>query len=1792
MTPQKDDSKPPTSKSGEFAPLQGPTAFEISPDLFKAVRARFKLTESQSRVYIALLVMRQLTPDEISRYSGVTFVKVQTVLEMLKKRELVKPLPGVVTRYQAYAPYRELSAEVKAFTKETQASWKELQKLQNKTMDKIHHELQSMTRQTKTAVDNLERQGIALSEAAMATNIVLNNVAENLQKSLTNLSTSTVDGFSKSITTLQQSLKKSIAEGVSQIDETQNLALADVNKGLEAHEEEAEQWLTTIAGRLLDQSDTLTQQIKTHLEEANSLQKRNIDSSVKTLTTEITSEKEGISEIAEETTATINTNLETFTQETQEDINTLQKEIKQILFKQNKDAKSQIRETWTQRTQSIDEMLSRIEKLLQKETRRQQKNSDKIAADMDSIIKVARENLTQITETLIQDLQKSLETGSQEYKRLQKEVESTISQWPPTALPFSQFSKIQSDLNTLTEQVKTDHERLLEAASEGLGVEMRDTYLAQLLELNTLSQTLIKDLKKQKTTLPGNFESIANQVGTRLKRRLTTILNTANAFLSDFQSKIALQEEQTRTFCKRTENLLKQQIGIVLNTLATTEEQIGQYAEERINRTRDSVKQAAQENIAKATKRQKDIERQLQAFQAALKKMTKETSSELRQEFTQLQNIIKQYSEGIENTADRLREEQAIKINTATTGYSLSSKKIQKKRNNAVNRALRSHSTQLIKRDQKIITGLAISLQEVIPEYALAALNKYQNTIDENQAILETQAMTTAKSTLNEHVTPKQLEIINTSLTKALGAQLNAITATIQDFITTQNTQFQKQSDSALSQTRKEVTKIQNQQTIQIKDQFEKEFKTQINAIFRNCKARLTRQTNRESQIDELFQATTSQILKLPTTLKRESKVVRTKIRQELETILIEFGKQLKNQTLRDKQITAILKSTQDKLTQFPQELLSKTLAQNLNSQVNNFESSLMKFQSLLGNKLKAYGESINTETQSFHKKLLKVNYAKGLETALSKILKNATSSAIKTYQDTLIINREELENQAQSAFQTILENRLQNQLQRTLQEYLTTEAPEIKPLLDKFKTKLNETIDIYDNEAKTLVDKHWLPLTQIIDEYTNTVVSNLNALSTASGTAVDQATVNVTTSLTNYSDDANNLLTATAQAFDREKTGFNEQIIQGINEMQEDCLAQLQETQTLLEVLGNDITAQKNTSSQKMETMTGKIESLTLANLAAIRETADSFVESLQRELEEQEERVENLRKSIHDMILQQSTNVIDTLTGIQTKLEEFTQNQIPKAQNIIEEIGLTCAEKIDEQRAAIDKHLDTYTNALSEETENYITNLQEEIVQLQTVASKLVEKVKLTGATIDTELQQAIEVNRVQKLTAIDEMQNSLSKEVTTTFQNFVEYINTSQTKLLSTLTQEAEEGKEALDLSNTQIDTALDEILDQTEFKSTEINQNLQTSLTSKTGTFATQIQTNLSSISDKVNTTSEQLIQKLTSMFTDSQTELNRILSETSQVIEEDNLKARTGFGQEIEKTLQSFKQTIDLTKTRLIRAIQDSLRHIRETMHTFEESASIDVQQKNETLIATTKQIIDTAKESLVTQTQQTGRRISQTLSKERQTLKTEYQTLAKEITTRAKTAETTSINTLQLFSQKTEPILDRLRNQATSTENILTGLWETLLSLEPSEAERTWRIVSCEGIQNHLLDMFRRVSNTITLVYPSFDEVPVVELSKVQPQTRIHVITTLDGEKQRTNARKLLQQGNIRIWNNPNMEFYGGSRDGEEVLIAPTYGNQGETVAVVSDQPSYIALFNQTLGPRWISASEEILLRK
>lgn len=1794
MTPQEGNSNPPPAPEREktSAP-QCPAPIEISPDLLLALQVKFKLSESQSRLYTALLIMGGLTRGEISLYSGVPLVNVESTIAELVKKQLVKPLPGVVARYRAFAPYKELANEVQAFSKETRASWNELQKLQNKTIDEIHDELQSMTRQIRSSLDNLnERQGIALNEAAMATNIVLSNVSENLQKALTNLSASSREELSNQTITLQQSLKQTSGAGKNQFEDTQKLALDDANKAMEAHREETEQWTTTIADRVLNQADTCTQQVKSHLEDANSVYQRSVDSTLKTLTAGITTQKEGTSEISDETAIDLTNRIDTYSQEAQQALTTFQADTEKTLSKSLQDINTQIRDVWTRRMQALNETIIQMEKALKKDSRRLTQRANKAATEMETTINASRRTSVQITNSLFQELQKSLDTISRGFQGLHKEASTTIAQWPPSALTFNQFSKIKSDLATLTEQVKLEHEQTLEAASEGLGIEMRDAYLAHLLEIRTLLQLIIKNLTATKTTLKKNFKSMGSQIGRRLKRRLTTVQKTTESFLTDFQSKIALQEEQSRTLSKRVQKLVNQERNVVLVSLKTTKDQIGQYAQDRIRQTQKAIKQAAAENINKATKTQQIVDKQLRTFKAALNKITKASTSELQKQFSQLENIVKQYSDGVETTANRLRQEQIAKAETAIAEFEPSITEIQNKREAAIAKAIQSHSTQLSNRDQKVINGLTTSLSEIIPPIAFAALDGYKTTLKSKQTPLETQAAKTAQLAGRKQVTKTALKRINKKIIKSVKTQLDMLLTAFQDFAAKHHAAFNKQSDTLFKNTREEFNTIRDEQTQKLIELISGEFSAQITANLRNCKTKVSRQTRREKQIDTLFQKTMNRVLALPKTLlPTEKKTLRDKLTNELTFILEEFREKLRNQTDREPQISTIFEDTFSTLQQLPQELLPGLVEQHLNSQVITPQSILVDYQSDFEKQQRDYAKTITTKIRSLHEQLLHANYSNALKITLTNLVKKGSSTAVENYQTNLTNRYVDLEIQANTAFQNSLNKRLRTQLSEKLRDFQDTQAPSVTSTIQALETKLSEALEKYDTRAKTRVNRYWLPITKIMDDYSSNVAANLSALNTAIFSAVDQATLNVTTTLANFEDDAGNLLTATAQAFEREKTGFNEQLTQGINEMQEDCLAQLNETETLLEGLFEDISAQEMTLTQKMETVSDEIETTTDSNLSAIRQTADKFVESVQNESESQTKRVEDLVENMRDLMREQSTNVIATISEIQTQLKDFDQNQITNAQGTIENIGQTCALKIDEQRSAIDKHLGNFATTLLDETEDYVSTLQQELIQLQTVASKLVENIGNTSDTINTESSKLLEMNKVNLLTAIDDQQASLSKESSTVFQSFVEQLSTIHNQLIDQLTQIAEEGKEGSVQTSEQIEMALEETKNKIISKGAEIIQAQQSSLITHTNTLSDQLREKLSALSNSVNATLEQLIELSTSTLSGSQRELSKIVSDTSQAIEEDNEKLKTAFGQDIEQSLQSHAKSLDLIKTRLARATQDNIRHTNEVMQQFEETALTDINQRISNILAAVQQITDTAEEGLVTQTQQTGRRISQTLSKERQTLKIEYQTLAKEITSKAKSAETTSVNTLHLFSSKTEPILDRLRNQASGTEKTLIGLWETLSTLQPSEAERTWRIVTCEGIQNHLLEMFRRVNETVTLVYPSFEEVPIDELSKVRPESRVHIITTLDGEKHRTSVKKLLQQGNIRIWDNPDMKFYGGSRDGEEVLIAPTAVDKGEIVAVVSDQASYISLFNRTLGPRWISASQEIRLQ-
>ena len=1505
MTPKESEQNPTKSPPKESTALQCPLPYEASPELLKTMQARFKLTEAQSRVYSALLIMGQLTQDEISLYSGVSFTKVPTIVKVLQEKQFISALPGVVSRFRAYAPYKELATEVQHFTKEAEASWKQLQQIQDKTVSDFQAQLQSMLRQMKTTLENLnERQGIALNEASMATNIELGNVAKNLQNSLSKLSGTSVDEFSSQTAELQEALTQIIEAGIIQLEDTQKETVEDTETAIQSQQEEAEQWVTTLANRVIEQTNTVVQQSKTNLQDSNALYKRSSESGMTKAKAEITAQNEAISDLVEDTITTLSNTIQAFNQQVQQSTQAFQKEAENTLRTNLTSVDEQIQETWTTRSQTLDQVSTELAKVLRKDTRALKQTTEKMVASTDTQLKTSRKTAIQNINTLFQKLSNAVNTNSAAWQSIHKETEATVKQWPPKALEFEQFSKIQSEINELLEQTSVEHEKLLEAISSEFSIELRDTYLAQLLEMRSILQKLVKDLNAQQANLTKNFKGIASQVGKRLKRRLTTVRKLTESFITDFQAKIALQEEQNRTLTTRAQKLLNQEATNIVQVLENVEGQISQFMTTRTSQMEKAIKQAAKTNITKATGAQTVVDKQLQSFSAAVKKFIKSTIAALQQEIAQLENTVNQYSEGIGITAGTLREEQLLRIQTTTTEHPAALEALIVKRNRALSRALNKLSKELSKRDTQIISDLNMAFSEALPEYALSALAIYQKTLRETIAKLETEAYSTASSELESEVKTAVQQKINSLIDNAIKKQLDNATAEILTIVKTQKSNYSKQINPLFSKIQDELTTIQRQENEKLSQVITEALQETVVNTIQECKTKINRQTRRKKQIDKIIETTLEQI-KTTTSqvLGQGNKALATQLTEEIGNIFQEFNSQLRRQTSRGKQIRAIFGDTETSLTQVHQEILPQLFEKQLSKQTTALYAPVQECKTKLQQNYQAFSDNLLEDFKSLTSQSDPASETAILPAPISTVLKNTTNKVLAQVRSSLKDKRKEVETQASMVFNTALENTLAKQLLPKLKTLQKEQALPVKPILEKTATQLRSVSEKFDADANELLEKYWLPLTQIIDEYSTTTVGNLSALNTAIATSLDQASVNSSTSMTMFEDDINNLLTATTQAFNREKVGLQEQITLSITEMQEDSISQLQETKTLLETLNKEIMTQKASLSNKMDTMIADVE-LTTSNLGAIRETADAFVANVESELEQQEGRIDSLRKSVQNLIIDQSAAVIEGINEIEIKLAEFQQNQLQKAQTIVEEIGQSCTAKIDDQRQAIGSHLQTFASTLSNETEQYINNLQQEIVQLQTTATKLVENSAAERSVLDTELKNQIENHQVNLISSVEEQFSSVNKEISSTLSDFIEQVTGLQSSLLNYLSQWNEEGKTTLDSKGTEIKTIIDDTLNQTLTKSEELHQNQQSQTAEAIEQLTQKIQGALSSIDDKTTITFDSLVQSLTTNLTTIQNEINQLFMNTNTTIDEDVTKFNVNLGRDIDQTLQT------------------------------------------------------------------------------------------------------------------------------------------------------------------------------------------------------------------------------------------------------------------------------------------------
>ncbi|MFX1298112.1 MAG: hypothetical protein ACFFD2_25080, partial [Promethearchaeota archaeon] len=202
---------------------------------------------------------------------------------------------------------------------------------------------------------------------------------------------------------------------------------------------------------------------------------------------------------------------------------------------------------------------------------------------------------------------------------------------------------------------------------------------------------------------------------------------------------------------------------------------------------------------------------------------------------------------------------------------------------------------------------------------------------------------------------------------------------------------------------------------------------------------------------------------------------------------------------------------------------------------------------------------------------------------------------------------------------------------------------------------------------------------------------------------------------------------------------------------------------------------------------------------------------------------------------------------------------------------------------------------------------------------------------------------------------------------------------------------------------------------------------------------------------------------------------------------------------------------------------------------------------------------------------------------------TNANTLNENFATKSDETETIITNRLNTANDDMAKVFRESEARTLERSQLLRAVWKESMEVLPIQGELTWPIVTRKAIVEYVKDMLVRTKSTVSVIVPSFDDLPFDALMGT-PSTRRVIVATKILATQRDRVQKMLDKGNIQIRQRPESDIFACARDGEEILIAPIYeGIQPEEfVAIVSMQDGFAKQFHELMGPMWMSRAQKI----
>jgi sugar-specific transcriptional regulator TrmB len=1517
MTPQKADQQ---SGPVRGRAKTGIKASKTQQVLQETLQAQSDLSTSEAAVYTALLAMGQLTPYEASVYSNLPLAEAEPALEALVIKKLAKVMPGIVRRYLALGPYKAFAALVDEFHTQASTALQELQAQQQLVAKEIPGQLDGAALQLgKMLARNYQTNSKILGTAVTKLRAALVNLTHAQRKSLNDLSDSTANDFSSETAALQKSLSQNVDDGIRQLQDAYGVALEEPLKLITAHGQTSQQWLDSSKDCVLGHLDTCRTQLRAHLGNFTANLKETTETTAKSTRANAAAKLEIAHRQLQETETTLTSRIQAFGKKQRQSIDVWQKQQAQMIKQAVQTLGQNQRESLSQATRAIAQIRSDIDKTLNKENQRIAQDFERSTGEIVSITDDWGETATQIGDSLFLNLRTAISERVQGFLQLQKEIETTVSQWPPTGLTFAQLGKLKESLSKITQGAAKESGKLAKLTEKTISAELRDAPLELLTEQETLVQSLADSLAARALALTKNIDVTVSKLAKSIDTQSAAARKTFDTAAKALQDKLRQQERLGEDLRQKGKLTISEQATAVAGVLGAVGSKLRQFAETSIPARNEAVQDLTASCTAKIGDHAKVLGKHLNILEATLARYVNETNQSLQQKLDRLEGLVNQYAQDVETTATRLLDEQAAELQRTQASYHTILEKQLAKRDKQVTQTLQAPLDQVKKSQNDLLQPLQQAFDEAVTRYAQTALTDYHTTLT------------------NEHP------------------------------------------------------------------------------------------------------------------------------------------------ALHDHAATA-------------------------------FQTTLRKL----------------------------------IEQDSPAILAKQTIGGTQAVQDSI--------EQALFAVQ--------------------------------------DAIHESDSANEQLVERAFGDLGAAIQQYASTNLSNLTALNTAINNALEQEFNTLAAFVVSFEDRAKESLTRTMQTIKQEDQTLAESIGATQSQTSESWQTQLSQTRTLFDTLGQELVSQVATLARNTEAVTEDYDTAMNSGLAAFRGAGDALVQDLLKQTQLFAEQNQDLSQKGQTLIRQQATTAAEAVEATSNELGQFVKDRIPNAKETVQQVSGAYLASINDYQMTFEKQLKRLESEIAVACDDYVSTLQQELAQLQSEAAKMAEQVSETGQSLETTLNEQIEKSLTTYLTEIEQKGIQLHEEVSTAFSATLTSFGKIQGNLLSVLSQDIQNGKTTLEEAIARAGSTLEETIRGTSSQGETLVETFRKALAGAVEESATQMEATFATAHAAINTALDDAAETISQILARFQVEIDTNLAASAQSLSQETDNLKDTITADVASAASSLAEASAQTKDKLDQMGRDGFLRAGELIRLIQDTALASVEERARGITTRIRQFATLADQSLLTQARQTVKQVSSDLKTVHQTMKREGQDLAKVSRNVLKQTGTATLTLSETFAQKAGPALTQVETEAASLEQTLAKLWDVATHLELSETERTWRIVTKEGVQNHLLDMLRRARTTVTLVYPSLEEVPVDQLQAIPPNCRLHLITTLDRVKHGEALRRLLAKRNVRIWHTPKAEFYAGSRDGEEILIAPIPGELEELVAVASDHGSYVALFNQSLGPRWISGAEEIVERK